>query len=247
MPNQKKSKDSNGSGNIPDSLPAEDEAHSKQKTISDPNGVLSDIEPAQNSLRQNKRKNKNSPLSLLTTTLVFGICLASLIALIGAYINTKNQFTHSKEIISVEAPKNLKGSILQLKEIECGWELSPDLEKLTPPSVIVPVITIKETTGDDGYLQVVFKDSEGNIQGDPNTFKYISKSNTFADQNGNNLKIRSTSGLNNMLNFSSYKISDTKNSIGPWSATLMESGQNGEWSTLSIFEIPGKELSDTNE
>lgn len=247
MPNQKKSSDSNGSDNVPYSLPAQDEADSLPKPISDASRVLSDLEPDQNALRQNKRKNKTSPLSLLTTALVFAICLASLIALIATYSNTKNEFTHSKENISAKVPKNLKGSVLQLKEIECGWELSPDLEKLNPPSVIVPVIKIKETTGNDGYLQVVFKDSEGNIQGDPNTFQFISKNNSFVDQNENNLIVRSTSGLNNMLNFSSYKIADTRNSIGPWSATIMESGINGKWSTLAIFEIPGIELSASNQ
>jgi|GEM_PF-2653758 hypothetical protein len=248
MPNHKKSSDSNGLDGIPYSLPAQDETDSLPKPISNSNRVLADLDlPDQNALRQNKRKNKTSPLSVITTALVFAICLASLIALIGTYTNTKNKFTNSKEDISAKVPKNLKGSVLQLKEIECGWELSPDLEKLSPPSVIVPVIKIKKTTGNDGYLQVVFKDSEGNIQGDPNTFQFISKNNSFVDQNGNNLMVRSTSGLNNMLNFSSYKIADTRNSIGPWSATIMESGTNGKWSTLAIFEIPGIELSGSNQ
>jgi hypothetical protein len=248
MPNQKKSSDSNGLDGIPYSLPAQDETDSLPKTISNSNRVLADLDlPDQNALRQNKRKNKTSPLSVITTALVFAICLASLIALIGTYTNTKKKFTNSKEDISVKIPKNLKGSVLQLEEIECGWELSPDLEKLSPPSVIVPVIKIKKTTGNDGYLQVVFKDSEGNIQGDPNTFQFISKNNSFVDQNENNLIVRSTSGLNNMLNFSSYKIADTRNSIGPWSATIMESSTNGKWSTLAIFEIPGIELSGSNQ
>ncbi len=247
MPNQNKSNDANGSDNVPHSLPAEDQDHSQQKTISDQSSVLADLEPDQNANRQNKRKNNVSPLSIFTTIIVFAICLASLIALVTTYTNTKKELAHSKERISAKVPESLKGTVLQLNGIECGWELSPDLESQDPPSVIVPVITINETKGNDGYLQVIFKDPEGNIQGDPNTYQYISKKNSFVDQNGNNLRIRSTSGLNNMLNFSSYKITETKNTIGPWSATIMESDQSGKWSTLTIFEIPGKEISDSNQ
>ena len=96
-----------------------------------------------------------------------------------------------------------------MKSINCGWELSPDLENNSPPSVIVPVITIKEAIGSDGYLQIVFKDAEGNIQGDPNTFQFDSKKKSFVNSQRNNLKVRATSGLENMLSFSSYKLANS--------------------------------------
>ncbi|MEE2967553.1 MAG: hypothetical protein VX646_06710 [Verrucomicrobiota bacterium] len=247
MTDQNKSNEPNESGIISDSLPANEEIVRESKSSSDSRKIISDLGAGNNSPAQNKRKNSSSPLSLFSTTLVFGICILSLVALIGTYIKTKNKFSSQKETVSTEVPTNLKGSVLELRSIECGWELSPELESLSPPSVIVPVLTIKETTGNDGYLQVTFKDKEGNIQGDPNTYQFMSKSGSFANQNGKMLKVKSTSGLNNMLNFSSYKLADTKNSIGPWSATIMESGENGEWTTLAAFEIPGIQLSPTNQ
>ena len=247
MANQNKSKDTNESECLPHSLPAEDEDNSQPKAFSERSSAFTDLEPDQNATRQTKRKNSISPLSIFTTALIFAICLATLIALIATYTNAKKELAHSKESITSEVPKSLKGSLLQLNGIKCGWELSPDLESLDPPSAIVPVIIINETKGNNGYLQVIFKDPKGNIQGDPNTFQYISKNNSFVDHGDNRLRIRSTSGLNNMLNFSSYKIADSINTIGPWSATIMESGPSGKWSTLAIFEIPGKELSDANQ
>ena len=247
MPNQRKSGNSAEEDALHDTLLEENDVNAQSKSTLDSKSGISDLELDRSDSHQNTRKNRTSSLSLFATVLVFGICLASLIALVGTYIKAKNKFAPTKEIISAKVPEKLKGSVFELKGIKCGWELSPDLEKAIPPSMIVPVITIKETKGNDGYLQVVFKDADGNIQGDPNTFQFESKNNAFLKQKGNRLKVRSTSGLNNMLNFSSYKIADSKSLIGPWSATIMESGSNGKWSTLSIFEIPGDELSSTDE
>jgi len=247
MDDQSKSNDLNESQIISGSLPADDEIQRESETSADSRKILSDLKVDKSTPAQNRRKNTSSPLSIFSTILVLSICTLSLIALIGTFIKTKNSFSPQKETISENVPGNLKGAVLELRNIKCGWELSPDLAKLSPPSVIVPVIMIEETTGKDGYIQVTFKDKEGNIQGDPNTYQYIAKSNSFANQVGKKLKVRSTSGLNNMLNFSSYKLTDTKNSIGPWSATIMESGQNEQWTTLAVFEIPGSELSSINQ
>jgi hypothetical protein len=247
MTDQSKSKEPDESGIISGSLPADREIEKGSEISKDSRKIISDLGPGESPSTQNKRKNTSSPLSLFSTILVFGICILSLVALMGAFVKTKNKFSPQNETISPSVPSNLKGSLLELRSIVCGWELSPELATLSPPSVIVPVLIIEETTGNDGYLQVTFKDKEGNIQGDPNTYQFISKSNSFANQNGKILKVRSTSGLTNMLNFSSYKLTDTKNSIGPWSATIMESGQDGQWSTLAVFEIPGTQLSPINQ
>ena len=232
MSDQKKSNDSEP-----------DDSKAKSQHSLDLDEKLSNSKSEQNSPLQNKRKSNITPLSKLSTILILTICLASLFALIQTFINTKNDFTESKEHISTSVPKNLKGSVLELKSINCGWELSPDLENNSPPSVIVPVITIKEAIGSDGYLQIVFKDAEGNIQGDPNTFQFDSKKNSFVTTQRNDLKVRATSGLENMLSFSSYKLANSKDSAGPWSATIQESGPNGEWSTLAVFGIPSSKLS----
>ena len=231
MSDQKKSNDSEP-----------DDSKTKSQHSLDLDEKLSNSKSEQNPPLQNKRKGNVTPLSKLSTILILTICLASLFALGQTFINTKNDFTVSKENISTSVPKNLKGAVLELKSIDCGWELSPDLENNSPPSIIVPVITIKETIGKDGYLQIVFKDAEGNIQGDPNTFQFDSEKNSFVIPQRNDLKVRATSGLENMLSFSSYKLENSKDSAGPWSATIQESGPDGEWSTLGVFGIPSSKL-----
>ena len=243
MSDQKKSNDSEPDA---DSLIAPADSKTKSQHSLDLDENLSTPKSEQNSPLQNKHKSNITPLSKLSTILILTICLASLFALIQTFINTKNDFMESKEHISTSVPKNLKGSVLELKSINCGWELSPDLENNSPPSVIVPVITIKEAIGSDGYLQIVFKDAEGNIQGDPNTFQFDSKKNSFVTTQRNDLKVRATSGLENMLSFSSYKLANSKDSAGPWSATIQESGPSGEWSTLAVFGIPSSKLNSNN-
>ncbi|MEC7862813.1 MAG: hypothetical protein VYC70_09330, partial [Verrucomicrobiota bacterium] len=79
-----------------------------------------------------------------------------------------------------------------------------------------------------------------------NTFQFDSEKNSFVIPQRNDLKVRATSGLENMLNFSSYKLENSKDSAGPWSATIQESGPDGKWSTLGVFGIPSTKLSSNN-
>ena len=109
-------------------------------------------------------------------------------------------------------------------------EKSPQLEKLSSPSAVIPVLKInKAKFKSEGFLKVLFKSSSGKIQGDPQTIKF-----------NNNLVIRSTKGLENMLKFMDYKADDKSINSNKWTITLSESLDGNQWDPISTFKIPGK-------
>ena len=176
----------------------------------------------------NKKKFRLS--SKICSSIVILICLASAPVISLKYIKTKNESISQTSSIKDYPPKEISGSILQILELDCGWEKSPQLEKLSSPSAVIPVLKINKVEfKSEGFLKVLFKSSSGKIQGDPQTIKF-----------NNNLVIKSTKGLGNMLKFMDYTANDKSINAEKWTITLSESLDGNQWEQISTFKIPGK-------
>lgn len=176
----------------------------------------------------NKKKIRLS--SKIYSSIVILICLASAPVISLKYLKTKNESISQTSSIKDYPPKEISGSIVQILELDCGWEKSPQLEKLFSPSAVIPVLKInKAKFKSEGFLKVLFKSSSGKIQGDPQTIKI-----------NDNLVIRSTKGLENMLKFMDYKADDKSINTKKWTITLSESLDGNQWDPISTFKIPGR-------
>jgi len=176
----------------------------------------------------NKKKFRLS--SKICSSIVILICLASAPVISLKYIKTKNESISQTSSIKDYPPKEISGSILQILELDCGWERSPQLEILSSPSAVIPVLKINKVEfKSEGFLKVLFKSSSGKIQGDPQTIKF-----------NNNLVIKSTKGLGNMLKFMDYTANDKSINAEKWTITLSESLDGNQWDPISTFKIPGK-------
>ena len=176
----------------------------------------------------NKKKIRLS--SKICSSIVILTCLASAPVISLKYIKTKNESISQTSSIKDYPPKEIRGSVIKILELDCGWEKSPQLEKLSSPSAVIPVLKInKAKFKSEGFLKVLFKSSSGKIQGDPQTIKF-----------NNNLVIRSTKGLENMLKFMDYKADDKSIDSNKWTITLSESLDGNQWDPISTFKIPGK-------
>ena len=176
----------------------------------------------------NKKKFRLS--AKICSSIVILTCLASAPVISLKYIRTKNESIIQTSSIKDYPPKEISGSIIKILELDCGWEKSPQLEKLSSPSAVIPVLKINKTKfKSDGFLKVLFKSSTGKIQGDPQTIKF-----------NNNLVIKSTKGLGNMLRFMDYIADDKSINTKKWTITLSESLDGNQWEQISTFKIPGK-------
>ena len=176
----------------------------------------------------NKKKIRLS--SKIYSSIVILICLASAPVISLKYLKTKNESISQTSSIKDYPPKEISGSIVQILELDCGWEKSPQLENTSSPSAVIPVLKINKVKFmSDGFLKVLFKSSSGKIQGDPQTIKI-----------NDNLVIRSTKGLENMLKFMDYKADDKSINTKKWTITLSESLDGNQWDPISTFKIPGR-------
>ena len=176
----------------------------------------------------NKKKIRLS--SKIYSSIVILICLASAPVISLKYLKTKNESISQTSSIKDCPPKEISGSIVQILELDCGWEKSPELENVSSPSAVIPVLKINKVKfKSEGFLKVLFKSSSGKIQGDPQTIKI-----------NDNLVIRSTKGLENMLKFMDYKADDKSINTKKWTITLSESLDGNQWDPISTFKIPGR-------
>ena len=176
----------------------------------------------------NKKKIRLS--SKIYSSIVILICLASAPVISLKYLKTKNESISQTSSIKDYPPKEISGSIVQILELDCGWEKSPQLENISSPSAVIPVLKINKVKfKSEGFLKVLFKSSSGKIQGDPQTIKI-----------NDNLVIRSTKGLENMLKFMDYKADDKSINTKKWTITISESLDGNQWDPISTFKIPGR-------
>ena len=176
----------------------------------------------------NKKKFRLS--AKICSSIVILTCLASVPVISLKYTRTKNESISQTSTIKEYPPKEISGSIIQILELDCGWERSPQLEILSSPSAVIPVLKINKVEfKSEGFLKVLFKSSSGKIQGDPQTIKF-----------NNNLVIKSTKGLGNMLKFMDYRADDKSINTKKWTITLSESLDGNQWEQISTFKIPGK-------
>ena len=176
----------------------------------------------------NKKKFRLS--SKICSSIVILTCLASAPVISLKYLKTKNESISQTSSIKDYPPREISGSIVQILELDCGWEKSPELENVSSPSAVIPVLKINKVKfKSEGFLKVLFKSSSGKIQGDPQTIKI-----------NDNLVIRSTKGLENMLKFMDYKADDKSINTKKWTITLSESLDGNQWDPISTFKIPGR-------
>ena len=176
----------------------------------------------------NKKKFRLS--AKICSSIVILTCLSSVPVISLKYTRTKNESISQTSTIKEYPPKEISGSIIQILELDCGWERSPQLEILSSPSAVIPVLKINKVEfKSEGFLKVLFKSSTGKIQGDPQTIKF-----------NNNLVIKSTKGLGNMLKFMDYRADDKSINTKKWTITLSESLDGNQWEQISTFKIPGK-------
>ena len=179
---------------------------------------------------QSINKKKFLLSSKICSSIVILTCLASAPVIGLKYIKTKNESISQTSSIKDYPPKEISGSIVQILELDCGWEKSPQLENISSPSAVIPVLKINKVKfKSEGFLKVLFKSSSGKIQGDPQTIKI-----------NDNLVIRSTKGLENMLKFMDYKADDKSINTKKWTITLSESLDGNQWDPISTFKIPGR-------
>ena len=179
---------------------------------------------------QSINKKKFLLSSKICSSIVILTCLASAPVIGLKYIKTKNESINQTSSTKEYPPKKISGSVIKILELDCGWEKSPQLENLSSPSAVIPVLKInKAKFKSEGFLKVLFKSSSGKIQGDPQTIRF-----------NNNLVIRSTKGLENMLKFMDYKADDKSIDSNKWTITLSESLDGNQWDSISTFKIPGK-------
>ena len=191
--------------------------------------VMNENSDLTNSIQSiNKKKIRLS--SRICSSIVILTCLASAPVISLKYLKTKNESIGQTFSIKDYPPKEISGSAIKILELDCGWEKSPQLEKLSSPSAVIPVLKInKSKFKSEGFLKVLFKSSSGKIQGDPQTIKF-----------NNNFVIRSTKGLENMLKFMDYKADEKFIDSNKWTITLSESLDGNQWDPISTFKIPGK-------
>ena len=176
----------------------------------------------------NKKKFRLS--AKICSSIVILTCLSSVPVISLKYTRTKNESISQTSTIKEYPPNEISGSIIQILELDCGWERSPQLEILSSPSAVIPVLKINKVEfKSEGFLKVLFKSSSGKIQGDPQTIKF-----------NNNLVIKSTKGLGNMLKFMDYRADDKSINTKKWTITLSESLDGNQWEQISTFKIPGK-------
>tara|TARA_B100000925_G_scaffold93825_1_gene68220 strand:+ start:643 stop:1026 length:384 start_codon:yes stop_codon:yes gene_type:complete len=90
----------------------------------------------------NKKKIRLS--SKVYSSIVILICLASAPVISLKYLKTKNESISQTSSIKDYPPKEISGSIVQILELDCGWEKSPQLENISSPSAVIPVLKINK-------------------------------------------------------------------------------------------------------
>ena len=129
---------------------------------------------------------------------------------------------------------------LEITDLECHWEKYNLNDELNP---IIPSLTFKSSKFiKSGYLQILFMNSSGKIQGDPNIIRYDTK---FIDTGNDEVTIKSTKGIANMLEFMDYRTLKEDYYSEKWTITIKESADGSQWSTLTSFKIPGSPITNT--
>lgn len=183
-----------------------------------------------------KITSQNKPFTLL----VILICGFSILYFSLKFISLKNDITNKGDLILDSPPKNIEGDTIRINDLECSWEIDNLNEELNP---IIPNLIIKRSKFiKSGYLQILFMNSSGKIQGDPNIIRYDNK---FLETGNDQITIKSTKGIENMLEFMDYRTLNEDYYSEKWTITIKESVNGSEWSTLSSFRIPGTSITNT--
>tara|TARA_B100000579_G_C22763030_1_gene819961 strand:- start:163 stop:819 length:657 start_codon:yes stop_codon:yes gene_type:complete len=186
-----------------------------------------------------KNRRKISMLSKLFTLSVILICGISILFLSGKYFILKKEISNNGELILESPPNKVKGSTIKINDLECRWEKNDSVDN---SNHVIPILLIKnaEFIKSSGYLQILFKNSNGKIQGDPNIIRH---QNNFIKTGSNQITIRSTKGITSMLEFIDYRTISDDYYGEKWSITIKESLDGTEWTPLSSFKISGNPIS----
>jgi len=185
-----------------------------------------------------KTRRKSSTLSKLFTLSVILICGISILFLMGKYFILKKETSKNGELVLKSPPSKVNGSTIKINDLECQWE---EKDSVDNSNHVIPTLVIKNAEFiNNGYLQILFKNSNGKIQGDPNIIRH---QNNFIKTGNNQITIRSTKGITSMLEFIDYKTINDDDYGEKWSITIKESLDGAEWTTLSSFKIPGNSIS----
>ena len=185
-----------------------------------------------------KNRRKISTLSKLFTLSVILICGISILFLSGKYFILKKEISKNGELILESPPNKVNGSTIKINDLECQWEKNDLVDN---SNHVIPILLIKNAEFiKPGYLQILFKNSNGKIQGDPNIIRH---QNNFIKTGSNQITIRSTKGITSMLEFIDYRTISDDYYGEKWSITIKESLDGTEWTSLSSFKISGNSIS----
>jgi len=185
-----------------------------------------------------KNRRKISTVSKLFTLSVILICGISILFLSGKYFILKKEISKNGELILESPPNKVNGSTIKINDLECRWEKNDLVDN---SNHVIPTLLIKNAEFiKPGYLQILFKNSNGKIQGDPNIIRH---QNNFIKTGNNQITIRSTKGITSMLEFIDYTTISDDYYGEKWSITIKESLDGTEWTSLSSFKISGNSIS----
>ena len=185
-----------------------------------------------------KNRRKISTLSKLFTLSVILICGISILFLSGKYFILKKEISKNGELILESPPNKVNGSTIKINDLECRWEKNDLVDN---SNHVIPTLLIKNAEFiKPGYLQILFKNSNGKIQGDPNIIRH---QNNFIKTGNNQITIRSTKGITSMLEYIDYTTISDDYYGEKWSITIKESLDGTEWTSLSSFKISGNSIS----
>ena len=191
-----------------------------------------------NDAAQSRKKitSQNKPFTLF----VILICGFSISYLSLKFISLKNDIKNKGGLILDTPPNKIEGATIKITDLECHWEKYNLNDELNP---IIPALTFKSSKFiKSGYLQILFMNSSGKIQGDPNIIRYDTK---FIDTGNDKVTIKSTKGIANMLEFMDYRTLKEDYYSEKWTITIKESADGSQWSTLTSFKIPGSPITNT--
>ena len=180
-----------------------------------------------------KITSQNKPFTLV----VIFVCGFSILYLLLKFITLKNDIKSNGELILDTPPNKIEGATIKITDLECNWERHNLNDESDP---IIPSLTFKSSKFiKSGYLQILFLNSSGKIQGDPNIIRHDNK---FIDTGNDDVTIKSTKGIANMLEFMDYRTLNEDYYSEKWIITIKESADGSAWSTLSSFKIPGSPI-----
>ncbi|MEM0896815.1 MAG: hypothetical protein AAGJ79_07995 [Verrucomicrobiota bacterium] len=160
--------------------------------------------------------------------------------LLGAFLMqqaSSKAFSESNEQLPDHRPPGeVEGDLVTLEISDTFWRDRRKGDPGRPEFKILPALETRIVSGgQSAFIQAIFRDEFGSIQGDAVAFKV--EGGKFKQSGSNTATFLGSGGFTNRIFFAEYFEFET---IERWTVTLRESADNESWNEIAYFKLPAK-------